>query len=212
MGVIGGLDCSTDPTTLVRQCPGVETWLHGDIQPQITTTWLAMAGPGVEHRGIDNSVWSDHTDARPTLLAALGLRDRYVHDGRVLTEILDNRVSRSDGEETLAELQRVFKQINAPVGRLALTTLQAATGAIESGTATDDRRYRRVDQQILSIARERNELAARIEAILEGVAFDGRPVDRERAAALIAEARALLERADGLGSGEDSDSVAGQDG
>jgi hypothetical protein len=56
LGVIGGLDCSSDPKTLVMQCPGVETWLHGDIQPQITRTWLAMAGPGVAHRGLVNGV------------------------------------------------------------------------------------------------------------------------------------------------------------
>jgi hypothetical protein len=196
-GLTGGLDCSNDPTTLVMQCPGVETWLHGDIQPQITRTWAAFAGPGVEHRGLVDSVWSDHSDVRPTVLAAVGLRDKYVHDGRVLTEVLQDSHRRGDND-TFGELQRVFKQINAPVGRLALSTIPASTTAMKSGSASDDRQYARVDQQLESIADERDELASQITAILEGVAFNGRSFDEDRAEKLIAQSRALLERAASL--------------
>jgi len=46
-------------------------WLHGNVQPDISTTWLGLAGPGVQHNGVDSSTWSDHTDIRPTMLALL---------------------------------------------------------------------------------------------------------------------------------------------
>jgi hypothetical protein len=45
-----------------------------------------MVGPGVQRLGRDDAVFSDHTDVRPTMLALLGLKDSYVHDGRVLSE------------------------------------------------------------------------------------------------------------------------------
>jgi len=117
-------------------------------QPVITRTWASVVGPGVEHRGIVDDVWSDHTDVRPTVLAALGLHDRYQHDGRVLTEILASLELRS---ETLAELMRRYTQINAPVGQLALATIKATTRAMRSGTSSDDDRYVRVNRQISAL-------------------------------------------------------------
>jgi hypothetical protein len=115
----------------------------------------------------------------------------------VLSEVLQDN-ERRGGNDAFGELQRVFKQINAPVGPLALSTIHASTSAIQSGSASDDRQYARVDQQIQSIADERDELASEITAILEGVAFDGRHFDEDRAEKLIAQSRALLERAASL--------------
>src|SRR5437764_8022723 len=46
-------------------------WNHGDVQPDITTTWLGMVGPGVSNLGVDSTTWSDHTDIRPTLMVLL---------------------------------------------------------------------------------------------------------------------------------------------
>jgi hypothetical protein len=34
-------------------------------------------GPGIKNLGETGSVWTDHTDARPTLLTLLGLHDDY---------------------------------------------------------------------------------------------------------------------------------------
>jgi hypothetical protein len=115
----------------------------------------------------------------------------------VLTEILESDNSQAD-TETFAELQRVFKQINAPVGHLALTTLRATTAAMESGSASDDHRYARVDGQVQSIAMERDALASQIKVLLEGVAFHGRPFDQGLAERLIAQSNALLKRAEAL--------------
>jgi hypothetical protein len=50
-------------------------WNHGGVALEINTTLLARAGPDVQNKGVTNSVWSDHTDIRPTLLGLLGLRD-----------------------------------------------------------------------------------------------------------------------------------------
>ena len=68
-------------------------WSHGDIQPQIATTWLGVVGPGVQARGIDSRTWADHTDVRPTILTLVGLKDTYETDGRTLTEILNHNVT-----------------------------------------------------------------------------------------------------------------------
>src|SRR4051794_3374857 len=55
-------------------------WNHGGIQPEIRTTWVGIIGPGVEKKQPGTSLWSDHTDLRPTMLALLGLKDSYVSD------------------------------------------------------------------------------------------------------------------------------------
>ena len=62
-------------------------WNHGDIQPDIATTWLGFVGPGVQHLGRTDDIWTDHTDVRPTMLALLGLHDTYATDGRAIAEI-----------------------------------------------------------------------------------------------------------------------------
>ena len=44
-------------------------WNHGGIQPEVATTWVGIAGPGVKNLGQDHSFYSDHADLRPTMLA-----------------------------------------------------------------------------------------------------------------------------------------------
>jgi hypothetical protein len=58
-------------------------WNHGDIQPEIASTWVGLVGPGVDAQGRTNP-WTDHADVRPTMLMLLGLQDGYVHDGRAV--------------------------------------------------------------------------------------------------------------------------------
>ena len=43
-------------------------------------------------------IWSDHTDVRPTILSLVGLKDDYVHDGRVVTEALEVFAVPTSGE------------------------------------------------------------------------------------------------------------------
>ena len=45
--------------------------------------------PTVQNLGQTGSVWTDHTDIRPTMLSILGLQSDYVQDGRALTELMN---------------------------------------------------------------------------------------------------------------------------
>ncbi len=109
--------------TCSPSCTSLDTgfaWNHGDVAPDINTTWLGMVGPGVRHLGVDHDVWSDHTDTRVTMMVLLGLKDDYEHEGRALFEVLENWAvpeSLNDNRDVLTDLAQVFKQINAPVGR-----------------------------------------------------------------------------------------------
>ncbi len=106
------------------------------MAPEINTTWLALAGPGVVNAGVDNSTWSDHTDIQPTMLALLGLRGDYAPDGRVLSEVIDSSAlppAMLSNYPLLAELGQVYTQIEAAVGEFGLgprdTTAGSAVGA-----------------------------------------------------------------------------------
>ncbi|MDX6339791.1 MAG: hypothetical protein QOG05_7131, partial [Streptosporangiaceae bacterium] len=136
---------------------GTDAWNHGDVSPQINTTWLGLAGPGVAHRGVDSTLWSDHTNIQPTMMALLGLRDDYAPDGRVLSEIFTRAAlpagMRPDRPAVLA-LGRVYTQIEAPVGAFGLDTLKASTGALASHSPGDVT-YSRIEQKLRQLGSER---------------------------------------------------------
>jgi len=175
-------------------------WNHGTVAPDVTTSWLALAGPGVEKGGTDEGVWSDHADIRPTILLLLGLKDDYVHAGRALIEELDGWAVpssvRKHGDAFL-ELAQIYKQINAPLGELGLNSLRVSTHAIESNTAGDST-YTNLENQLLSLTAQRNVLAAQIIGLLEGAEFNGQPINVHQAHSLIAQAQALLDQANWL--------------
>ncbi len=182
----------------VTENPGF-AWNHGDVQPEITTTWLGMVGPGIEHRGVDRRTWSDHTDIRPTLMVLLGLKDDYSHDGRALTEAFTGRArpaATRNGNYTA--VARVYKQLDACVGMFGLATLKASTRAIESGSPTGDSMYTDLENQLAALTSERNALAAQMISALEGAEFGGRAISEEQAEQLIERGHDLLERASEL--------------
>ena len=131
-------------------------WNHGDFQDEIGNTWLGIVGPGVKRLGVNNSIWADHADDRPTMLSLLGLSDSYVMDGRVITQVLDNggghgnsrRLSDNDHGDTTTELGNVYKQLNAPYGAFGLDTLVASTTAIKS---TDELVYDSIETKIANL-------------------------------------------------------------
>jgi hypothetical protein len=174
-------------------------WNHGDVAPEIVTTWLGTVGPGVVHKGIDNTTWSDHTDIRPTLLVLLGLKDDYTHQGRVLSEEFNGWAippSMSKGGSYIP-LAQVFKQIEAPVGQLGLTSLVVSTKALEShdpGNAT----YNQLENQLISITSKRDALAAQIITLLEGAAFNGQVINEQHAQQLISQAQELLNQTNSI--------------
>jgi hypothetical protein len=183
----------TPATSCVTQAPGF-AWNHGDVQPEISTTWLGVAGPGVDQAGVDNVTWSDHTDVRPMMLTILGLTDDYPHEGRALVEKFSGWAQPSAVKKSanFVALAQALKQINAPVGPLGLASLQASTVAIESGNSDDDSRYASIENQLASYAAQRDALAAQILPLLEAAQFNGTPIPDATAATLIQQAKNLL--------------------
>ncbi|MFN8594663.1 MAG: hypothetical protein U0559_00550 [Anaerolineae bacterium] len=183
-------------------------WNHGDVTPDITRTWLGIAGPGIAERGVDHETWSDHTDVRPTVLSLVGLKDDYMPDGRVLVEIMSrSTLPRSlKGEGSLyAELARIYKQINAPVGQLGLASLQASTQAVQSGNASDDSLYTRLETQLQMLTADRDVLADQMKTMLFNAAFNGQPLPGWQLGRLISQGERLLERARHIGEQHDGE-------
>ena len=145
------------PTTAINPA---FNWNHGDIAPEINVTWLGVVGPDVRHLGVTGRVWTDHSDIRPTLLALTGLRDDYSHQGRPITEVM------TESRQDLNRLAFVYKQINAPLGQLSLDSIAFATRATLS-TSSGDQTYIDADAQIAAWNTQRDELAARMIALLD---------------------------------------------
>jgi hypothetical protein len=176
-------------------------WNHGDFQSEIVNTWLGLVGPGVLPMGVTSSVWSDHTDIRPTILSMVGLKDDYAHQGRVLFELLNASavpLALRDHRGVVQQLAAVYKQLNASVGSFGLNTLQASTRALESGTASDDSTYTNLEAALASLGNSRDALAGQIQAALEGAAFDSQPINVPQAQGWIAQGQALLGQAAAL--------------
>jgi hypothetical protein len=158
-----------------------------------------MVGPGVRRGGITQPIdfFSDHTDVRPTMMYLLGLKDDYVHDGRVVLEMVNpNTLSGSlhAHSETLLRLGQAYKQINAPFGALAQSTLTVSTYAIQS-TSDSDSVYANLETRIASWTTERDALAAQIKQLLAGAQFNGVAVNEQQAKQLIDASESLLARA-----------------
>ena len=139
-------------------------WNHGYYAPEINNTWMGFVGPGVENLGLNgsdanagpnsagsasgearldtsvsnNGVWADHTDTRPTLMALVGLKDDYVSDGRVLTEIMSSPPATTKSA-LFVPLASCYKQLNSSVGIFGTDTLAADTHALESSSPGDHR-------------------------------------------------------------------------
>jgi hypothetical protein len=159
-----------------------------------------MVGPGVRNKG-DDDTWADHTDVRPTMLNLLGLKDTYVHDGRVLIDQVHAwavpQTLRAH-RETLRRLGAVYKQLNAPFGEFAMDTLVASTRAIESGTFVDDSTYMALEGQIEALTTRRDTLASQIRAALNAAAAGDAALNEQEAKARISQAQSLLAEAAAL--------------
>ena len=174
-------------------------WNHGDIQDEIASTWVGYVGQGVENIGADGTTWSDHTDVRPTILNLVGLKDDYVHDGRVISEILQGyaRPLALKKSGSFIALAQIYKQLNAPFGEFAMAALKASTKALAS-TDADDATYTSIEGQIESLTSQRDALAAKMVGLLNGAEFNGQAFSDAQAQSLIAQGQALLGQANGL--------------
>jgi hypothetical protein len=174
-------------------------WNHGDIQDEIASTWVGYVGQGVEDSGIDSKTWSDHTDVRPTILNLVGLKDDYVHDGRVISEVLEDSavpfaVRISPG---FTVLSRTYKQLNAPFGAFGMATLRASTKALASNDS-GDATYTSIEGKIQSLTTRRDALATEIKGALNGAEFKGQPINTLTALSLILRGNILLAEANHL--------------
>ena len=171
-------------------------WNHGDIQPEIGRTYIGIVGPGVKNLGITTArdFFTDHVDLRPTIMMLTGLTDDYQHDGRVITEILDQSVlpkSLKAHMDTAEALGQVYKQINAPFGQLAQDTLTISTYAITS-TSDGDVVYDNLEAKIAAWTAARDGIAAQIKQILAEAEFGGVSINQQAANLLIGQGEGLL--------------------
>jgi hypothetical protein len=181
----------TGAASCAESCARIESssaWNHGSIAPDMNTTWLGLAGPGVATRGLDPGTWSDEVDIRPTLLFLLGLRDNYRDDGRALLEALDPNFLGADRLAFVA-LAVAYKRIEAPLGDLGMATLDAATRALASAGDSDYEAYLARSSEL---AARRDALAATISGLLDGAALDGQRLQPATVQALVEESAALL--------------------
>ena len=182
------------PSNTCETCigPGF-AWNHGDIQNEIGQTWVGLVGPGVIHKGTSD-VWTDHVDLRPTILALTGVADQYLHDGRVITEVLFNSAlppSMRGEPGTLKKLGEVYKQLNASFGKFSLNSVKVSTKALTSGSAQDDSTYTSLESQIQTLTTQRDALALKMKTALDG-ALNGQPINSAQAKQMIVQAQTLL--------------------
>jgi hypothetical protein len=187
----GTESCDEAPACVTLEGHGGFAWNHGDFQEAITKTWLGLVGPGVQHQGATDAQFSDHTDTRPTMMSLIGLKDDYAHDGRVLFEVLNENAIQGHiqgHKDIIVRLARAYKDINAPVGRLGRKTFAISTAALNG----DDATYAKLEAQLSKLTDERNAIAQKMIEMLEGAAFDNKPVDEREALALIIAADLLI--------------------
>jgi hypothetical protein len=176
-------------------------WNHGGIDKEVVTTFLGLVGPGVQNNRIDDDVWSDHVDIRPTMLVLTGLKDDYQSEGRALVEELQYwaipDAIRDSGDE-FVELAQAFKKINAPNAVLGRTSLQVSTRALASGSPGSDSTYIRLENDLSNITTLRDTIAADMLQRLEDAEFNGKRISDEKERQLTREAEGLLESVEAL--------------
>jgi len=177
-------------------------WDHGTVAPELNTIWVGIVGPSVRQMGVNNSIWSDLTDVRPTMMTLLGLKDDYSHDGSVLFEILTPEALPSlvrRNPDLYVHLAQVYKQINAPLGELGQTTLKVSTTALAS-KAPNDSTYTYLEHQIQEIMKQRDAIAKQMITLLEMASFGGNESSstNEQVTSLVNQAQVLLNRASSL--------------
>jgi hypothetical protein len=183
-------------------------WNHGYYAPEINNTWMGFVGPGVKNLGLNgsdanagpssagatsseaqldtsvsnNGVWADHTDTRPTLMALVGLKDAYVPDGRVLTEIMSAPPGTTQSPQFVS-LAACYKQLDSSVGTFGTDTLVADTRALES-SSSGDAGYHRFLAELTSLGSVRDTLAGTIKKELYDAEFNGQALTQKATAQL----------------------------
>jgi hypothetical protein len=190
-------------SSCVSEPGGQDAWNDGDVAPQTDTTWLGLVGPGVVQTGVNNAIWSDHTDIQPTMMALLGLKDDYTPDGVVLGDVIESSAlprAMLSNYPTLTKLGHVYTQLEAAVGQFGLATLTASTRALASDSP-GDATYTGIENQLRALGAARDTLAGQIQTLLIGAEFGNTPISAKAAQKLITQANTLLAQAGTLASG-----------
>jgi hypothetical protein len=178
-------------------CPAQDNgyaWNHGDIQPEIASTWQGWVGPGIKNLGETSAIWTDHTDARPTLMTLLGLSDDYAWDGLAVAPILQRSATPSairQDELGYDLLSAAYTQLEAPFGAFGMQTLAADTNAVESNTPGDST-YTGIDADLQTCASARASLTSQMTSALQGAESGKQAVGPLQALVLSAEAYRLI--------------------
>jgi hypothetical protein len=165
---------------------------HETTSRDSNTTFLGIVGPGITLKGVQNEVWSDHADTRPTMLTLLGLKDDYLSQGRPLVETFQVWALPSgvrDSSEQFVQLAQAYKRINAPVAELSLITQHVSTAAL----AVDETKRNNLQAQLHVIGALRNDLSAAMANLLNTAAFQGRRISDPEARQLVRSADDLTE-------------------
>jgi hypothetical protein len=193
--------CTGDFSDCVYESPGY-AWNHGGFQNKIATTWLGMAGPGVLHRGMDTTTWTDHVDIRPTVLSLAHLSDDYQHDGRIIAEQLETSALPISIETNVAafeQLAATYKQLTAPFGAVGVASLVYATQNVATPDSSTHNAY---VSTIQSFTTQRDALAAAIRGYIDNAEFHGAVFDAHVAAEYTRQAKALIQQMHSLASGQ----------
>jgi hypothetical protein len=193
---LGGAQ-GTTPEPVTNHGPGCPAedggfaWNHGDVQPEIASTWQGWVGPGIRNLGETGDIWTDHTDARPTMMTLLGLRDDYTWDGRAIEQILSGGpVTSPEQIQLLERLGATLKQLDAPFGRFGLATLEADTKALATDSPADSD-YTGMVAQLKTCQARRSDLLPAIQSALQ-------QAESGQTALTAAETQGLVSRARGL--------------
>jgi hypothetical protein len=188
------------PTTTCATCIGTGfAWNHGDVQKEISQTWIGLVGPGVANQP-DQTTFTDHADLRPTINALTGLSDTYESDGRVMTQALVPGAvpaALTADQSTIEALGNAYKAINAPFGQFAQDMLVTSTKALQ-GADPGDTIYASKETSIANLTTARDALAVQIREALDLAQFANQAIDSVTAAGWMSQAQTLINSADAL--------------
>jgi hypothetical protein len=201
---------SCTPSSTPAGCPTQDNgyaWNHGDIQPEIASTWQGWVGPGIKNLGETSSIWTDHTDARPTMMTVLGLHDDYSWDGAAIAQIIGSTRGGGDwwehgqnalpwtirvNERGYEDLVAAYQQLDAPFGELGLNTLDADTTALATGSTGADTTYTNMAAQLQALETKRTSLVGDIQSVLQAAESGEAPVSSPEAFYLVWQADHLI--------------------
>ena len=193
--------CPSGSTPSQPGCPAVGNgfaWNHGDDNPVISDTWIGMVGPNVNNLGQTGGIWTDHTDLRPTMLAALGLSDDYASDGDVISQVIapSSLPATLDAHLTSYQgLEAVRKQLDAPFGEFGHDAEIVSTTAVAT---TSPAAYDLWDAQLADCKAVRDGMDAQIQSLLTGASAGTTTLDDAAADGLAKQGNALIAAMDTL--------------